>query len=106
MAIDRSLRATIQQLMMLERSGADLAGGPEEAGSADDSAEECVTEVSTDKPVTSNDRAVPGTSGPAAPGSLGEGESRSVPRSVPGPTRGSEVPNRAASAAGGGRSAR
>ena len=36
MAIDRSLRATILQLMMLEKSGADLAGELEEAGSADE----------------------------------------------------------------------
>ncbi|HWE38943.1 MAG TPA: hypothetical protein VG406_20510, partial [Isosphaeraceae bacterium] len=106
MAIDRSLRATIQQLMMLERSGADLAEGPEEAGSADDSAEECAAEVSTDKPVTSNDRAAPGSSGPAAPGSLGDGVSGSVPTPVPAPMRGSEAPSRAAARAGGGGSPR
>ena len=36
MAIDRGLRATIGQLMALEKSGADLAGELEEAGSAAD----------------------------------------------------------------------
>ncbi|HWE38812.1 MAG TPA: hypothetical protein VG406_19845 [Isosphaeraceae bacterium] len=106
MAIDRSLRATIQQLMMLERSGADLAGGPEEAGSADDSADSCAPEVSADKPVTSTDRVATGSPEPVAPGSLGGDESGSVPTSVPAPMRGSEASSRAAARAGGGGSTR
>jgi hypothetical protein len=91
---------------MLERSGADLAGGPEEAGSEDNSAEDCASEVSTDKPVTETDRAAPGSPEPVAPGSLGGDESGSVPTSVPAPMRGSEASSRAAARAGGGGSTR
>ena len=103
MAIDRSLRATILQLMMLEKSGADLAGEPEEAGSAD---EGCASEMSVDKHVASTNGAAPGSSGPAAPGSLGDDGSGSVPTSAAAPKRGSEAPSRASARAGGRRSKR
>ncbi len=84
MAIDRSLRATIGQLMMLEKSGADLAGtDAQHIDTKDDAPSEPVQpEVVT----------------AAAPGSLGAGEARAVPalrrprcgarRRRPGPSRG------------------
>ncbi len=40
MAIDRSLRATIQQLIALEKSGADLAGAEDGLASRDESVPE------------------------------------------------------------------
>ena len=114
MAIDRSLRATIGQLMMLEKSGADLAGALEEAGSAaaaePATAENFASTLHTEDHVMATVVAAPrpssALSGPAAPGSLGAGEGGSIPTASAGPVRGPEAPNRAAPAGGGGRSAR
>ncbi len=106
MAIDRSLRATIGQLIMLEKSGADLAGAIEEVGSADEPAKGCASEIPVAKAITATDRVAPRSDGPAAPGSLGGDEARAIPTSAAAPTRGSEATCRAAARAGGGRSTR
>jgi hypothetical protein len=103
MAIDRGLRATIGQLIALEKSGADLAGATEEAGSA---YEGHTLEVVMDKPITTTDEAAPESSEPAAPGSLGACESGSAPAPVAASMRSPEGPIRPAARAGGRRSAR
>jgi hypothetical protein len=106
MAIDRSLRATILQLMMLEKSGADLAGELEEAGSAADAADGCTSQVNAQKNVASTNGVAPGSPGPAAPGSLGGGMGGPIPTAVPASMRGSEGPSQAAARAGGDSSSR
>jgi hypothetical protein len=130
MAIDRSLRATIQQLIMLERSGADLGGGfedemgseasgwPGSAGEPRSSeasgtgvgeptpAARSETEVSAKNEVAPKSEAAPLVSEPAAPGSLGAFGSGSVPTPEVAPTRGPKAPNRAAPAVGERRSPR
>ena len=106
MAIDRSLRATILQLMMLEKSGADLAGELEEAGPAADAADSGTSQVDVAKNDTSIAVVASGSSGPAAPGSLGAGEGGPIPSAVAGPIRGPKAPNRAAPSAGEGGSSR
>ncbi len=106
MAIDRSLRATIQQLIALEKSGADLAGAVEEAVAEDDPAGGGTSEVTASQSVTSNTQVASDLSEPVAPGSLGAGVSGSVPAPEPAPMRGSDAPVRAPKAAGGGGSPR
>ena len=103
MAIDRGLRATIGQLMALEKSGADLAG---EARSAEEEPDVPETEDVVVNNVTPTTVATQATAGAAAPGSLGAGNSGSVPTAVAAPARGSEAPNRASARGGAGRSPR
>ncbi len=107
MAIDRSLRATIQQLIALEKSGADLAGA--EAWAGEDEADPN-PEIVDNQQLTATDEATPpaaaASTEPAAPGSLGAGMSGSVPAPAAAPMRGSDAPVRAPKAAGGGGSPR
>jgi hypothetical protein len=109
MAIDRSLRATIQQLIMLEKSGADL-GGDEEVSRAGAGGPTAVTQSETEvddrKYITSINQPAPREAEPAAPGSLGAGEAGSVRTPVAAPMRRPEAPDRADPAAGKGRSSR
>ncbi len=79
MAIDRSLRATIQQLIALEKSGADLGGSESQV---DD------TKLDTpDEPAESE------ASEAVAPGSVGAGEVGSVPSRSGAPVRVQKAPN-------------
>jgi hypothetical protein len=106
MAIDRGLRATIGQLMALEKSGADLAGAREEVGSADEAAPETAesisSEVSKDKSVTTTYGAALAPAQRAAPGSVGAGGSGTIPTAISVPPRRPEGPSRAPEPAGGG----
>ncbi|HEY2159069.1 MAG TPA: hypothetical protein VGH33_25800, partial [Isosphaeraceae bacterium] len=120
MAIDRSLRATIAQLIMLEKSGADLGGdgaGSEASGwqgfaceprsseasgtgvGERTSAVQSTTEVYCLNDVATNDGPAQRASEPAAPGSLGDGEAGSVPTPsaapIHGPTTQIPLPPRA-----------
>ncbi len=92
MAIDRSLRATIGQLIMLEKSGADLAGSESEPEEAvrDAPAEPAPSEVAA----------------AGAPGSLGAVEVGPIPPAVAGPKRGPKAPNSVPEPSGGGGSGR
>ncbi len=92
MAIDRSLRATIGQLIMLEKSGADLAGSEAEPEEAEGDA--------SDEPAPSQVAAA------GAPGSVGAGEGGEVPSRGGGPKRGPKPPNSVPEPSGGGGSGR
>jgi hypothetical protein len=114
MAIDRGLRATIGQLVALEKSGADLAGATAGSGSADESVPESAETLDPQSVMNKQVSATTRVAGcpsststvPAAPGSLGACRSGSVPPPVAAPMPGSEAPSGAAETAGGGRSAR
>ncbi len=92
--------------MMLEKSGADLAEAMEEAGPADEAAEECSSELASSQAVKSNDPAAAGSTDGTAPGSLGAAEVRVVGSSVPAPMGAPEAPIRAAARGGGDGSSR
>ncbi len=92
MAIDRSLRATIQQLIMLEKSGADL--GQDES------------QVTDNEGDTSDTPAASEVLKAVAPGSVGAGDPIEVPTGSEVPKRGPEVPKSVPARAGGGRSRR
>ena len=92
MAIDRSLRATIGQLIMLEKSGADLAGSE--------------TNTKSRMVDTSEEPASSGVAAAGVPGSVGAGEGGPVPTAVAGPIGGPKAPSRASARAGGGGSTR
>ncbi len=79
MAIDRSLRATIQQLIALEKSGADLGGAE--------------SQVDDDKVDTPDEPAESEASEAVAPGSVGAGEVGSVPSRSEAPVRVQKAPN-------------
>ena len=92
MAIDRGLSGTIQQLMMLEKSGADLAGGE----SYPEDTEEDMAE-----------RSAPSEGGAAgAPGSVGAGDLGLFPSLVAAPIRGPQAPIPTPARSGGGGSRR
>ncbi len=92
MAIDRSLRATIGQLMALEKSGADLASEAEPCPAEDtpEAADAASSEDATD----------------GAPGSLGAGQRGVVPSRSDAPIGGPEAPISVPGRAGGGESQR
>jgi hypothetical protein len=92
MAIDRSLRATIGQLVALEKSGADL---PEDEPQTD--------EDSGDAPSTPDPSEVPP---PGAPGSLGAREPGTVPTPGDAPIGGPRAPISVPEPSGGGGSRR
>ena len=92
MAIDRSLRATILQLMMLEKSGADLAGDKSYPKSAE--------EDTADESIPPEGDAV------VASGSVGAGELGSTPTRAAGPIRGLKATIQVPEPGGGGGSRR
>ncbi len=92
MALDRSLRATIQQLIVLERSGADLA--------EEESQHEYTEEDTSCEPAS------PEGSPPAAPGSVGAAEFVPVPTPSETLVRGQGAAISAPARPGGGRSPR
>ncbi|HEY2156655.1 MAG TPA: hypothetical protein VGH33_13570, partial [Isosphaeraceae bacterium] len=119
MAIDRGLRATIGQLIMLEKSGADLASGWQgfacEPRAAEASgtgvgeptpATRSETEVVSCKVVTPNDEPAPRATGAAAPGSLGDADLGATPPRSAAPISGPGASISAPEPAGGGRSRR
>jgi hypothetical protein len=92
MAHDRSLRATIGQLMALERSGADLAGSESEP-------EEKSGDASDDPAPSEGAEA-------GAPGSVGAGDLGTIPTRGEAPSRGVRGPISVPEPAGGGGSPR
>ncbi len=107
MAIDRGLRATIGQLIMLEKSGADLAGGDQvEARAEEATSDRCESEVSCSHDVAATRGLQAASDGPVAPGSLGAVEGGPIPTAVAGPIGGPNAPSRAPARAGGGGSTR
>jgi hypothetical protein len=95
MAHDRSLRATINQLMALERSGADLAEVSEAEPDPEVDTGDASTEPAPSEGATAD-----------APGSLGAGDLGPVPTRACAPIRGPKAPISVPERAGGGGSFR
>ncbi|HEY2155279.1 MAG TPA: hypothetical protein VGH33_06590, partial [Isosphaeraceae bacterium] len=103
MAIDRSLRATIQLLIVLERSGADLAGAEAEVAAAEpDDSPQLPTPQDNVTSIVTEPRSASAGAEPPASGSLGAGEPGPIPRPEPAPNRPRNMPARAVAGAGGG----
>ncbi len=103
MALDRSLRATIYQLLALERSGADLPEPAPAAGTAavpDGPPPAPGTEVEAAPADPASTGSPPPAAEGAAPGSLGAGEPGSIPTPVAAPIRDPRGPDRAPAGAG------
>ncbi len=102
MALDRSLRGTIYQLIALDRSGADL---PEPAHAAETAAVPGGPAAAAEVEAPPGDPAPAGSPPPApepsAPGSLGAGEPGSIPGAVADPIGAPGGPDRAPAGAGG-----
>ncbi len=105
MALDRSLRGTIYQLIALDRSGADLAGLDPAAGTAAGPAGPAA-EPMADPESPPHDPAPPGSPPPApeasAPGSLGADEPGLVPSPLAAPIGAPRGSSRAPAGADGG----
>ncbi len=116
MALDRSLRGTIYQLIALDRSGADLAGPDPAAGTAAvpggaGTAAVPAAAMPGPEPESPPHDPAPSESPPpepeaSAPGSLGAGEPGLIPSPPDAPPRGPRPPIRPAAAGGGGGSPR
>ncbi len=114
MALDRSLRATIGQLIVLERSGADLRG--EDAGAGEEEESRAEVEAGLDPQTVSQTSVASPDLAPRpesatsasmeAPGSVGAVCAGLVPTPGAAPLRASEAPNRTTASGGGGPSTR
>ena len=95
MALDRSLRSTIYQLIALDRSGADLAGPIEAEPASEPEPESPPPDPSPGAEATPSPEA-------SAPGSLGAGGPGLVPSPVAAPNGAPRGPDRAPAGSGGG----